>query len=173
MKTLLLLSGGMDSSLCLKEHCDIVYETIGFDYGQPHAIELNYAAKLAMEYGKPFRKVVLPFIPRVNTLVFAGRNSVLLSHAVSFAQANGLDSVMIGCNKDDEECFPDCRQPFLEALGSAFYSGYGVKLLYPLLNSTKKQIKERSLGMETWTCYSPTPDNKQCNQCYSCKGLLK
>lgn len=173
MTTLLLLSGGMDSALCLKEHCNAIQETIGFDYGQPHAIELNYAASLAKEYNKPFRKVILPFIPRINDVVFAGRNAVLLSHAASFAQANGMSSVMIGCNKDDEERFPDCRLSFLESFGSALYSGYGVNLLYPLLGKTKKQIKEQATGMSTWTCYNPTKDNKPCNLCYSCKGLLK
>ena len=48
-KALVLLSGGQDSTTCLywaKNKFDYV-EAIGFDYGQRHGLELEFAKKIA------------------------------------------------------------------------------------------------------------------------------
>jgi 7-cyano-7-deazaguanine synthase len=171
--SLILLSGGMDSALCLARYgADLA---VGFDYGQPHAIELVHAARIAEHFGVPFERHSLPAIPRVNDVVFAGRNAVLLTLAAAIAQATSIDSVVIGCNFSDAQRFPDCRPDFIKAMNTALTGAYGVRVSAPLLTMTKAQIvaEARQRGMpETWTCYTPTAAGQRCGKCYSCKGLV-
>ena len=170
--SLLLLSGGLDSALCLARYG--AAQAIGFDYGQPHAIELTHAAKIAAHYVVPFSVHQLPHMPRVDDVVFAGRNAVMLAVAAAHAQAAGLDSVMIGCNFSDAQRFPDCRPAFIKAIGDALRVAYGVRVAAPLLKMTKVQIvaEARERGVpETWTCYAPTPAGERCGECYACKGM--
>jgi 7-cyano-7-deazaguanine synthase len=170
---LILLSGGMDSTVLLHKYGAAL--CVGFDYGQPHKIELEYARKTAEDYGVPFEVHTIPNMPKINDVVFAGRNAVLASMGAAVAQSRGLKKVFIGCNFSDHERFPDCRITFLSNLSKALEEAYGVVLCYPLVRSTKAQIvqyaKENNLS-GTWTCYSPTEDGKQCGECYSCKGLV-
>ena len=169
---LILLSGGLDSALCLARYG--AAQAVGFEYGQAHAVELDYAAKIAVHYGVPFTRHALPFMPRVDDVVFAGRNAVMLTAAASRAQAAGIDCVLIGCNFTDAQRFPDCRPAFIKAMNEALHGAYGVRVSAPLLTMTKAQIvaeaRERGIP-ETWTCYAPTPAGDRCGECYSCKGL--
>jgi 7-cyano-7-deazaguanine synthase in queuosine biosynthesis len=96
MKKLLLLSGGMDSALCLARYgADLA---VGFAYGQPHIIELDVASRVALHYGVQFETHTLPLMPRVNDVVFAGRNAVMLAAGAAIAQARGMSVVVIGRN---------------------------------------------------------------------------
>lgn len=172
MSTLLLLSGGMDSVLCLHRYGAAL--AIGFNCAQGHLIELDYARRIAKEYGVPYETVMLPPLPLVDDIVFAGRNAVFLSHAASIAQARGMSSVMIGCNLSDAARFPDCRPEFIDSMDRALSRAYGVAVLVPLLHMTKSEVVEeaRRVGLpETWTCYSPI-NNQPCGECYSCKSLI-
>lgn len=173
MSKLLLLSGGLDSTLIAYTDPDIRL-CIGVDYGQPHAIELEKADATAERLDLPFYVIHLPTIPKVNDVVFAGRNAVLLSVAASVAQVEGLTSVVIGCNRSDAERFPDCRPEFIDAMNSAFKS-YGITVETPLISMSKSEvvIAAREAGVEenmTLTCYAPV-NGKPCGVCYSCKGL--
>lgn len=171
MGKLLLLSGGLDSALCLNTVPDIAL-CVGFDYGQPHVIELEFAQKLAESCGVEFLRIELPKMFAVDDVVFAGRNAVLLATAGAVAQRRGLETVVIGCNKSDSDRFPDCRPEFIVAMNNVM-SSYNVSVLAPLLYKTKTEIVTDSeqLGIrETWTCYRP--DNEiPCGKCYSCLGL--
>lgn len=172
---LILLSGGMDSALCLARYG--AAQAIGFEYGQPHAVELDYAAKIAEHYGVPFTRHALPYMQRINDVVFAGRNAVMLTAAASraqCAQCAGIDSVVIGCNFTDAQRFPDCRPAFIKAMSEALHGAYGVRVSAPLLTMTKSQIvkEARDRGIpETWTCYQPTQAGERCGTCFSCKEL--
>jgi len=170
--SLILLSGGLDSALCLARYgADLA---IGFDYGQRHLIELSYAEKLAEAAKVPFERRPLQSLPRIDAVVFAGRNAVMLAAGAAIAQARGLDAVVIGCNFTDAQRFPDCRPAFIKAMSDALHGAYGVRVAAPLLTMTKAQIvaeaRERGIA-KTWTCYAPTPTGKHCGECYSCKGL--
>lgn len=171
MTTLLLLSGGMDSALCLARYGASL--CIGVDYGQPHLIELQHAARVAERYGTPFEILLGPTMPRVDDVVFSGRNAVLLGMGAAVAQARGLKTVVIGCNFSDAQRFPDCRPDFIRSMDKAFTAAYGVRVFAPLLTTTKQQIvaeaRERGLP-ETWTCYAPGRDGLPCFKCYSCQG---
>lgn len=171
MSKLLLLSGGVDSALCLHT-VEGVSLCVGFDYGQDHVIELDFAQKLAEDRGVRFLRVTLPSISRVDAVVFAGRNAVLLSMAASIAQPLGLREIVIGCNRSDAERFPDCREEFVAAMSTAL-GAYGLSLSTPLLHKTKSEVVKEALGLGlagTWSCYHPD-DLTPCGACLACRGL--
>lgn len=174
MKILVLLSGGLDSSLVLATCVGQGHScsAVGFDYGQPHLIELEQAAQIARHYSTPFRVVPLPTMPRVNDVVFAGRNLVLIAQALAIAAAEKFDAVAVGCNESDWMRFPDCRPGFWNAVRTAA-EAYGVKVLTPLLHSWKAQIVHEAerIGVPielTWSCYAPQ-DGLPCGQCLACE----
>ena len=169
MGDVLLLSGGMDSAVCLFINKPTV--CVAVDYGQPHGIELSFAERLSANQGVEFMRVEAPKLQKANSVVFAGRNALLLSIGASIAQSRNLTSVTIGCNKSDADAFPDCRPEFIEQLSAAF-SAYGVTVQAPLLHMTKRQVAtmaaEFGLGeTDTWTCYSPIC-SQPCGKCYAC-----
>lgn len=173
-KVLVLLSGGVDSSVVLAMFRHLDREAVGFDYDQPHKIELSKATIIAKTEDVPFSIVKLQGLTKANDVVFCGRNALMLSSAFSIAQAKGIKYVAIGTNKSDHDRFPDCRPEFLEAM-CAVGGAYGVSLLHPLRDKTKSEVLQLAsdLGVDvskTWTCYNPI-NNKPCGECYSCKGL--
>lgn len=173
MKTLHLLSGGIDSATALwAVKNDRI--AVGFDYGQPHRIELDRAAAVADLAGVPFSVVKIPTMPKVNDVVFAGRNAVLISMGAALAQRHKCGAVVIGSNQSDWMDFPDCRPEFIAHMDRAIQSAYGVGLVAPLLHMDKADVVKyaRKIGVPldlTWTCYAPR-DGEPCGECYSCKG---
>lgn len=175
MKTIVLLSGGLDSATVLASFVARGAEclAVGFDYGQPHVTELDRAEEIAAHYGVPFERIGLPAMLSAKTddVVFAGRNLVLASLAVAIAQARGFDEIAIGCNASDWLRFPDCRPEFWRALEKCA-DAYGVTLVSPLIYHSKQDVAEqaRKLGVPielTWSCYSPGPE--PCGECLACK----
>lgn len=172
-KILVLLSGGIDSAVVLETFKDYDRLAIGFDYGQPHKIELKSAEKLAANLGVPFEVVKLQNIKKSDDIVFCGRNAVLLSVAFSIAQSKNIKYVAIGNNMSDWDRFPDCRPEFIKAM-NVVASVYDITLLAPLMRMTKRDVvtKARNMNLclnDLWTCYNPV-DDKPCGNCYSCIG---
>jgi 7-cyano-7-deazaguanine synthase len=170
---LILLSGGLDSALCLHKYGAAL--AVGFDYGQKHSIELSYAREIAAHYDVPFEMHDLAKMPLIDDIVFAGRNAVLIASGVAIAQARGLERVIIGCNYSDRDRFADCRTAFIQALSDAYEKAYGVSVFAPLLLATKREVvaEARIAGLpQTWTCYNPTDAFKPCGECYACKSLV-
>jgi len=173
VKSLLLLSGGLDSAVCLASIGGIEL-CLGVDYGQNHLIELTKAKELAEASHIEYIEMKIERLKKADDLVFAGRNLLLIALAASVAQSRGIHQIIIGCNKSDYEMFPDCRGYFLTAASIAV-SAYNCILSAPLINRTKAEVvsmaKEAGIPIgSTWTCYSPIKDNP-CGMCYACTGL--
>lgn len=172
---IVLLSGGLDSAVVLAmtprgSLC------IGFDYGQPHKIELERAAMIAEHYKARLEIVRLPNLPKVNDVVFGGRNMVFASVAIAMAQARGHGSIWIGCNASDWAEFPDCRPLFWQSMGAAA-EAYGVSLVTPLIQMSKTEVaataRQLNVPIElTWSCYSPQ-NGQPCRKCLACETREK
>lgn len=152
---LILFSGGQDSTTCLAWALERFgrVETIGFDYGQRHHVELAarqvVLTRLRERFSEWSRRLgddhlvdlsVLGAISDCaltreseirlsdsglpNTFV-PGRNLVFLTLASALAYRRGLDTVVGGMCETDFSGYPDCRNDTIEALQRAVSLGMG------------------------------------------------
>ena len=138
--SIVLLSGGLDSTTCLYKVISEGQKVIGlsFDYEQKHQVELGRAEKIcrltnvehvimnlgfsrvggsSLTTSDPVPKGGLDleretFIP--STYVPA-RNLVFLSMAAALAEAREATSIVIGANALDYSGYPDCRPDFFDS----------------------------------------------------------
>jgi 7-cyano-7-deazaguanine synthase len=177
MKTVVLLSGGMDSVTAfyhmLGEHQ--VVAALSFDYGSKHnAREIPYAAAHAASAGVPHRTIPLAFmsdcfssdllksggeIPdghyaeaNMKRTVVPFRNGIMLAVACGFAESIGAEALAIAAHSGDHAIYPDCREPFMAAMAAAMVAGTyaGVQLLRPFISMDKAAIARRGaeLGVD-------------------------
>lgn len=152
---LVLFSGGQDSTVCLADALATYdrVETIGFSYGQRHAIELetrlDVLARLRQEFPEWDRKLgpdhplELPTLGRIsetsltrqvsiemadgglpNTFV-PGRNLLFFTYAAALGYRRGMTTLIGGMCETDYSGYPDCRNNTLQALEHALSLGMG------------------------------------------------
>ena len=141
MRAVCLLSGGLDSAVCLALARSQGFEcyALSFDYGQRHRVELESAARVAKSLGA-VRHLVMPIDLRVfggsaltsdiavpkgrSTAQMAAeipvtyvpaRNTVFLSLALAWAEVLRCSNIFIGVNALDYSGYPDCRPEYIEA----------------------------------------------------------
>jgi len=210
-KAIILLSGGLDSTTTLAIAKSEGYDCycLSFHYGQKQTLELERAAQVARalsakkhlilhldldkiggsaltddievpkdrDMDQPSEDIPITYVP--------ARNTILLAHAVAWAEVLGAGDIFIGVNAVDYSGYPDCRPEFLEAfakmanLGTrAGVSGASTfKIHAPLLHLTKGEIIKTGcrLGVDyamTHSCYDPKGD-KACGKCDACRLRLK
>ena len=168
---LVLFSGGQDSATCLAwalDRCARV-ETVGFDYGQRHAVEMearievreglkavrpDWAERLGPDhvvdltgYGRiadsaltADRAIDLDARGLPTTFV-PGRNLVFLSCAAALADRRGLDVLVGGMCETDFSGYPDCRRATIDAMETALSLGLDrpVTIETPLMALTKAE----------------------------------
>lgn len=192
MKTLVLLSGGVDSTVVLAEMLNDGYDcsAVTFQYGQTHAREVDAAIVVADHYEVDHSVLELPQIFGSSALlgdqdipeghadspdatVVPARNLVLLSFAAALADAQGAGAVAFGANLDDAAGYPDCRPKFIESLRDSIIMGtqHHVWLCAPFLYLPKQRIVQRGreLGVPfelTWSCYRG--GEQPCGRCGAC-----
>ena len=198
MKTLVLLSGGMDSVTALhwaaREH--EVVGTVSFDYGSKHnAKEIPMAAWHAAQIGVKHEVITLDFVNRLfaSDLLQSGgdipeghyadenmkrtvvpfRNGIMLAIACGLAESCGADALVIAAHSGDHAIYPDCREPFMQAMADAMKHGTyaGIELLRPFIDCDKTEIVRRgaALGIDyahTWSCYKG--GDIHCGKCGTC-----
>ena len=194
--SVIILSGGMDSTTLLYDYQDRIALALSFDYGSNHnARELPFAAehcrRLGIEHlviplsfmGEYFKSSLLQgaeAIPEghyadenMRSTVVPFRNGIMLSVAVGMAESRGLKYVMMANHGGDHAIYPDCTPEFVDAFDHAAENGTFVKvrLLSPYTHLTKGEIARRGkeLGIdyaETWSCYKGA--EKHCGKCGTC-----
>lgn len=195
--SVLILSGGMDSTTLLYDFQERIAVAVTFDYGSNHnrrEIEcarhhcrLTGVEHLVIELGfmaQHFRSSLLEgadAIPEGNyddenmkSTVVPFRNGIMLSIAAGVAESRGLKHVMMANHGGDHAIYPDCRPEFVSNMSAAIASGTyeGITLLAPYTNMTKGEIAVRgvSLGVDysrTYSCYKG--GEKPCGKCGTCR----
>ena len=193
-KAVVLLSGGMDSAVVLFMAAAGGYAAyaLTLDYGQKNFFEIECAKKLAERAGVRSHKIMkidlgafggsaltsggrLSRPGEVPDTYVPGRNTVFLSLALSWAEAEGADVVFYGANTVDYSGYPDCTKEYVRAFNNLARAGLStpVRIEAPLLDMSKKEIvtKGISLGVDfsmTSSCYFPDETGAHCRRCRSC-----
>ncbi|SFS26662.1 7-cyano-7-deazaguanine synthase QueC [Pseudomonas sp. NFACC42-2] len=173
-KALVLFSGGQDSTTCLAwalERYEYV-ETIGFDYGQRHEIELECRINILQEIRKRFPNwakrlgedhvLDLRLLGQIsdtamtgektiefeknglpNTFV-PGRNLLFFTFAAAISYRRGLSVLVGGMCETDYSGYPDCRDNTLKSLQVSLGLGMDMPLVIetPLMWLDKRQTWE-------------------------------
>ncbi|QNP49993.1 7-cyano-7-deazaguanine synthase QueC [Diaphorobacter aerolatus] len=170
-RALVLFSGGQDSTTCLAqaltryEHV----ETLGFDYGQRHSVEMEIrpSAREALTEAFPEWRdrlgedhvLSLDVLAQIggssltddvafamqadglpNTFV-PGRNLLFLTLAGALAYRRGISVIVTGVCETDFSGYPDCRDDTMKAMQLALSLGLERRLLIetPLMWLSKAQ----------------------------------
>jgi 7-cyano-7-deazaguanine synthase len=152
-KAIVLFSGGQDSTTCLAWALDrfAEVETLGFDYGQRHRIELACRETILGE----LRRLFPPWRPRLGedhkidlgvlgsisdtaltrdvaialgkdglpTTFVPGRNLVFLTFAAAIGYRRGARHLIAGMCETDFSGYPDCRDDTIKAMQVALNLG--------------------------------------------------
>jgi 7-cyano-7-deazaguanine synthase len=198
MKVITLVSGGMDSVTALyqssKEH-DLV-GGLSFHYGSKHNDkELPLAKFHCDNLGIPHTIIRLDFmadhfasdllksggdIPdghyeeqTMKQTVVPFRNGIMLSIAAGLAESRNAEGLVIAAHSGDHAIYPDCREPFMQAMADAMRHGtyVGIQLLRPFIATDKAGIASlgQRLGIDyamTWSCYKG--GDIHCGTCGTC-----
>lgn len=204
-KAVVLLSGGLDSTtvLAMASQTHACY-ALSFDYGQRQKIELEHAKKIAAVLDAKDHLILRLDLAMIGGSALTSdtpvpkngltggipvtyvpaRNTILLAHALAWAEVLGAAHIFIGVNAVDYSGYPDCRPPFLRAFEKmanlatkAGVEGEKIHIAAPLINMTKAEIIQTGtrLGVDyslTHSCYDPLGE-LACGRCDACRLRLK
>ncbi len=194
--SVIVLSGGMDSTTMLHEYASEIALAVTFHYGSNHNEREAACARLhCRELGIELIEINLAFmgqyfessllsgadaIPEghytsdnMKSTVVPFRNGIMLAVAAGLAESRGLKAVMIANHAGDHAIYPDCRPGFVKAFGAAVAEGTydHIQLRAPYTGLTKGEIAMRGkqLGIDystTYSCYKG--GEKHCGKCGTC-----
>jgi 7-cyano-7-deazaguanine synthase len=168
-KALVLFSGGQDSATCLAWALDAfdVVETVGFSYGQRHAVELDCREHFAVGLKELFPKwagkmgrdhvLDLSLIKALGTTALTsdaeiawgenglpttfvpGRNIFFFTAAAALAYRRGIKHLVGGMCETDYSGYPDCRDDTLKSLQVSLNLGLDARFVIetPLMRRDK------------------------------------
>lgn len=195
-KSLIILSGGMDSVSLLYDKKDEIAVAVTFDYGSNHNKREEEFAKYHCEkLGIEHIIIPLTFIhdyfkssllegasaipdghyedETMKSTVVPFRNGIMLSVACGLAESRELEKVLIANHFGDHAIYPDCRKGFIDAISEAMRNGTykGITIDAPYTTITKTDIAKigKSLGIDyskTYSCYKG--GEKHCGKCGTC-----
>jgi 7-cyano-7-deazaguanine synthase len=169
---LVLFSGGQDSTTCLAWALEYYHhvETVGFNYGQKHQIEMEARQSVLAHIRQEFplwanrlgedhvlnldilgqmsdtaltrdTKIAFDASGLPNTFV-PGRNLLFLTFAAALAYRRGQSVIVAGVCETDFSGYPDCRDDTIKAQQIAVSLGMGQRFTFetPLMWLNKAQI---------------------------------
>ncbi|MDQ0463443.1 7-cyano-7-deazaguanine synthase [Caulobacter ginsengisoli] len=176
---LVLFSGGQDSSVCLAWALARYgrVETVGFDYGQRHLVEMqarqtvlagfcarfpDWAPRLGEDHVldlKGFGAVAQSALTADRAIEMTerglpstfvpGRNLAFFIYAAALADRRGLTALVGGMCETDFSGYPDCRRDTLDAMQGALNLGMERAFVIetPLMRLTKAQTWALAAGL--------------------------
>lgn len=192
MKLLVLNSGGYDSTVCLEWAIRNGHSasSLFFDYNQ-HTLEVEskFARMNSEIRGIDFRYVKVPLswglpIPTKFNQYVPYRNLIFLSTALSIAEAENFNGIVVGVVKcPPEHYYADSSPQFINWFRKQSEVA-GIKILTPLMYKTKEEVYRmgRELNIDpsdTWSCDSAEKmcgykfiRCGKCNDCMQLKGAI-
>lgn len=198
MKTILVHSGGMDSTVLLYHLLDAGVEVraLSIDYGQRHKKELVLAKsvceKLGVEHRVADLTALTPFLAgssltsddvevpdghyaeeNMKVTVVPNRNMIFLSVATAWAISTKSDTVCYAAHSGDHAIYPDCREEFTAGMDHVMQLAdwHLVKLDRPFVAMTKADVAKR--GAELGVPFEETWScykglDLHCGRCGTC-----
>ena len=174
MKAVVILSGGMDSSvtgfIAKNEGFEII--AVHFNYSQrTQQKELEAFRAIAEELGAKKYEINLPFFEQIGASALVDRsievptegikpgipvtyvpfrNGIFLSIAAAIAEKEGAKAIYIGVVEEDSSGYPDCTESFIKQMEAAINAGTKpetrITIKTPLIHKKKEDIV--SIGLE-------------------------
>jgi 7-cyano-7-deazaguanine synthase len=140
-KSVVLLSGGIDSATTLAIAKNAGYETycLSFSYGQKHSREIDAAKQVATVLQAKEHIITFIDLAKIGGSALTGnipvpksrneeeiktgipatyvpaRNTIFLSYALAWAEVLDASDIFIGVNAMDYSGYPDCRPAYIQA----------------------------------------------------------
>ncbi|NPA65122.1 MAG: 7-cyano-7-deazaguanine synthase QueC, partial [Epsilonproteobacteria bacterium] len=174
-KAIVILSGGMDSTLAAYKAKAQGYEPIAvhFNYGQrTQRRELEAFRAIAKALGAKTYEIDLPFFEAIGASALVDRsievpteglkpgipityvpfrNGIFLAIAAAIAEKEGAEAIFIGVVEEDSSGYPDCRERFIEAMERAVDLGTKdetkIAIKTPLIHLKKEEIVAEAIRM--------------------------
>nr|MBP9674313.1 7-cyano-7-deazaguanine synthase QueC [Bacteriovoracaceae bacterium] len=166
-KALVIHSGGMDSSLCLKlalqKYGASAVLSISFSYGQKHSVELECAKKICSDWNIQHEVLDLSVLQKItenalthheipivhkensapNTLV-VGRNGLMARLAAIYAHTLGAHEIYMGVMELEvaNSGYPDCSREYMDLKEKILQKDLNdpkFRIVTPLIHMTKKE----------------------------------
>lgn len=198
MKTVLIYSGGMDSTVLLyhllRQGGQVL--ALGFDYGQRHKRELDAAFYISERVGVQYRTANLSSLrpllagssqtddsipvpeghyqeESMKLTVVPNRNMVMLAVAAGYAMSVGAEAVAYAAHSGDHAIYPDCRPEFAQAMETAIALAdwRRVRLLRPFVSMSKADVARLgySMGVPFHATWSCYKGGElHCGKCGTC-----
>lgn len=198
-KSIILLSGGLDSLAGLAHCKDSVQLALTFDYGQKACKKEIEASKKICEFYSVEHKVIkLDWLKNITKTALVSsddvpldnfytqesakkvwvpnRNGLFLNIAACFADSFGFESIIIGANAEEAETFPDNSLNFINSAENCFKfsTQKQPKIIAPLIGMDKNEIVAHAIKLNAplelvISCYQDSEGN--CGLCESCLRL--
>ena len=198
-KTLVILSGGMDSATCLgiAKSCSEEVGCITFDYGQTHNKEIFCAREIGWDFQADVKTIDLNnlasnfvtalskdsdiAIPEgattdVPPTYVPFRNTIMLAIAAGYAQSWGYTDIFYGANIIDYSGYPDCRPEYISQMNDVVRTHTSDLIIHaPIVYLSKSDVVKLGERLsvpwdKTWSCYRG--GMKACGKCPSCEYRL-
>jgi 7-cyano-7-deazaguanine synthase len=195
MKTIMLLSGGMDSATALwsiKGRCEI--RALSFKFGKSNRNEIKAARRLAKLAGVREHTVIdVKYLREISEIMPAeevcrlgvppcyipSRNAIFFGIAAYFAEIDGAEQIVTGHNAEDS--FPDSKKEYLMAMSRVLSLGSvlikkGIDVVAPFSGMNKTQILALAIKLgvpleSTWSCHKD--GMAPCGSCNGCLDLQR
>lgn len=199
MKSLLIYSGGLDSTVLLHflASKNAIAEAISINYGQKQIKELEFAKRNCAKLGVAHKIIDLSCLAdifgncaltnksvdvpegsyapsNIAVTVVPNRNMIMLAIAASRAMALDCDSVAYAAHSGDHALYPDCTPQFADALANAIRlaDNRKIELFRPFINMTKSDIVR--LGADLNVNFQDTwscykGEDEHCGKCSTCQ----
>ncbi len=169
IKAIVVHSGGMDSSICLKLAINKFGAqhvlALGFDYDQRHLTELEASKLICSSWGVKQKIFSLPFMKKItqnsltnhdleisttqnipNSLV-VGRNGLMARIAAIHADSLGAQCIYLGVIEVEEanSGYRDCNRKYFDKLEEILQLDFDndqFKILTPIIKMTKSETME-------------------------------
>jgi 7-cyano-7-deazaguanine synthase len=171
-RVLILTSGGIDSTACIKHYQDLGFSVRGFfiDYGQRSRLkEFESVKKIAAYYKIEIGSMVVQNPRNVPSGEIKYRNGFLI---MTTLLANPEFSGLIALGIHSGVPYYDCSQDFINKMNILIenYSAGKIKIDVPFIDWDKKMIVSycRDYNVPLHLTYSCENGNEPCGKCLSC-----